>query len=93
MRVALVSLQVFVLSIFLFLSGFAALHVVLLKFIGFSSHGGFIALDSGAPQQDTIDRDVHATFNLQDVSHLDVVMMDGLLLAVSHRDDLYSCLD
>ena len=53
----------------------------LLDFVGFTSHGGLVAKKLGRLQEDTIDGDSHTVVDHNDVTNVEMVVMDGLDLA------------
>ena len=56
--------------------------------IGLSSHGRFVTHDTNALDDDTIDWDVHTIDDLDQVTNLDVVLVDLRFFAVSHDPHL-----
>ena len=88
MRVLFEIFLILVLSIFLFLSHLACLEGVFLQVITLTGHSGFVALNTGGSDDDTIDRDVHSSLDLDDITNDDVVVMYVFLLSVSQTNDL-----
>ena len=70
------------------MSGLAYFHVVFFELIRLASHGSFVALDTRCFQNDPVHGDVHACLNFEDISHLDVVVVNRLLDSFSDCNDL-----
>lgn len=62
---------------------------LLLKFIGLTSHCGLISKDTRGSKNYTIDGDVHACLDLQDVTNNDLTDVDGLLLTITSAMNLF----
>lgn len=76
MRIFVIRLQVLVFGIFFDLSGLAYFHVVFFELIRLAGHGSLVALDTRCFQNDPVHGDVHACLNFEDISHLDVVVVN-----------------
>jgi len=65
------------------LSLLALWHGLLVQVIGLTSHGGFIAQNTGCLKDDTVDWDVHTIFDFDFITDFDVVFVDNTFLRVS----------
>lgn len=88
MRGAVIRLQILVFLVFLNLSCLTVIKGILLKLVTFSSHCRLVCLDTRASDDDTVDWNVHAGLDLQDITHLNVVVVDLLFFSSSDCHNL-----
>ena len=74
-----IRLEVLVFSILLDLSGLTCIHVIFFELIRLTGHSGLVALDARRFQNDSVHWDVHTGLNFEDISHLDVVVVNRFL--------------
>ena len=67
----------------LLLNAHALLMSFLLDFVGLSSHGRLVAEQLGTLDKETVNRNVHAVLNLNDITDVEVVVVQGHHLAVA----------